>query len=184
MLIISVLKESDWGQIFYTYIAHKFARGKEKTSKASLTCEPDQTASRHCGRSSKPEGAEWKAQNDEAVQRDEADDEGRHLGGQQRQDASNSTRLAGCPGFLVPQVLATVQQVSHPYHGQVHAHQEIGQTQVGHEDVEAGFGRSFLYCTPENKTTHIPDDRHDTNHPEKQSVDVLSLIHISEPTRR
>ena len=143
--------------------------GQKHSNKEPHTYNPDQDAGDHSRLSSKSDGTEWKPQNDEAVQRDEADDEGRHLRGQQKQDTSNTTRIAGRPGVLVPQVLATVHLVRDPYHGQVHAHQEIGQAQVGHEDVEAGLSLKYK---SQNKTADIPDDGQGTGHPEKYAVRV------------
>ena len=63
--------------------------------------------------------AKGKAQGEEAIQSDEADDEGRHLTGHQTQKASDFTDGTFFPLIVIPEVFPTVDLISHLYNGQV-----------------------------------------------------------------
>ena len=71
---------------------------------------------------SQQSGTSTEAQHQEAVRVDETDDEGRHLTGQQGQEAGKLTGCAAFPLNVFPHVVALIQLVHHTDHGKVHAH--------------------------------------------------------------
>ena len=98
--------------------------------------QPGDGAGHVGGLLSEVEIAEGEAQHEEAVQRDEADDEGRHLAGHQGQEARRSARHTSLPSHVFPQVRAQVQPVRHSDHRQVHTHQKIRHTQMRDEGAK------------------------------------------------
>ena len=91
---------------------------------------------------------EGEADDDEALQRDQANSQRRRLAGQQRQEPRHVARGAAPPGGVLPQVAAQVDAVGHPDDGQVDAHQEVGHAQLHDEDVEAELSRGGREAEP------------------------------------
>ena len=92
----------------------------------------------------------------EAIQSDEADDEGRHLSGHQRQKASDLTDSAFLSLVLMPEVFPTVDLISHPYNGQVDPHDEVGNGQIGDKDTEASQTCPFVdEVESDHKAAHV-----------------------------
>ena len=98
---------------------------------------PDDCTSYQRGVATEVEAAWGKAQDKEAIQSDEADDEGRHLTGHERQKASDLTDRTFLPLVAIPEVFPTVDLISHPYNCQVDPHEEVCNGQIGDKDIEA-----------------------------------------------
>ena len=114
---------------------------------------------------------EREAEYQEAVQRYEADDEGRHFVGQQGQEAGHFTRRALSAPYVLPQVSALEQAVSHAYYGQVHAHQKIRKRQVSHKYTEAWF-TTLKTDTSKKKAPEVAQQGWGGKRGQEESVDV------------
>ena len=116
--------------------------------------------------------AEGEAQDEEAVERNEADQEGRDLGREQREETGAATRHALLPRLPVPQVLPAVHPVRHPDHRQVHPHQKVRHAQVGHQDVEAALERLALQVEPGHEAARVAHHGQQSEGPKEHAVHV------------
>ncbi len=80
--------------------------------------------------------AKGKAQGEEAIQSDEADDEGRHLTGHQTQKTGDLTDGTFFPLIVIPEIFPTVDLISHLYNGQLDPHGEVSHREIGDKRIE------------------------------------------------
>ena len=100
--------------------------------------------------------AKGKAQGEEAIQSDEADDEGRHLSGHQTQKASDLTDRAFLPVVVMLEVYPTIDLISHPYNSQVDPHEEISHREIANNDTEAAQTSTFAAdVESDHKAAHV-----------------------------
>ena len=134
--------------------------------------EPDKQT-RPAGRGLvEPNGAEGEAKHEESVEGDEADEEGGHLTGQQREEAGRLAERAVSPGRVRQHVAAPVQPVRHPHHSQVQPHQKVGQTQMGHENGEPRFVGRPVDEDAGHEAAEVAEQREDREDGQKDPVDV------------
>ena len=114
---------------------------------------------------------EREADDQEPVQRDEADDEGRHLVGHYGQESRRFAEGAVRPLLLLPQVLTSVPGVSSADHRHVDAHQKVGHAQVGDQHAVTGRAGGPLHedAIAENTqvAAHGNQGRRPQEHPER-----------------
>ena len=90
--------------------------GQQRDGGHSQAQGPHHAASQQSGTRTEAQLAEREAEHQEAVGSDEADDEGRHLTGQQGQEAGKLTSPAVFPAHVVQNVVAPVTLVRHANH--------------------------------------------------------------------